>query len=237
MAESGSLQAVLFDAAGTLIATAESVGETYARAARAHGVDLPAEGLDDAFRRIHRRAPPMSFPGARPGQLPDLERGWWRDRVREIFRAADGGVQLSDFDDFDTYFAGLFEHYARPSTWRIRPGASEALAALRRAGLATGVVSNFDQRLIDILEGLDLACLLDVVIVSSRVGAAKPDPRIFQAALQRLGVPARRAAHVGDDPERDLGGARAAGLAAFDVAGLATLAELPARLRVASETP
>jgi putative hydrolase of the HAD superfamily len=50
------------------------------------------------------------------------------------------------------------------------------------------------------------------LVISAEVGAAKPDPRIFQLALQRAGLAADRVLFVGDDPVRDIGGARAAGL-------------------------
>lgn len=49
--------------------------------------------------------------------------------------------------------------------------------------------------------------------VSARdVGHAKPHPAIFAAACQTAGVPAAQVLHVGDDPERDVHGARAAGM-------------------------
>jgi putative hydrolase of the HAD superfamily len=58
--------------------------------------------------------------------------------------------------------------------------------------------------------GLDR--FFDSVHVSTRVGAAKPDPLIFQAALSHHAVEARRAWHVGDSLREDFEGAMAAGL-------------------------
>jgi putative hydrolase of the HAD superfamily len=222
-----ALRAVLFDAAGTLIRTAEPVGETYAREARARGVELPAWRLEDAFERVLRRAPPMVFPEAPPSRIPVLERQWWRRRVRETLRAADSTVR---FADFDAWFEALYRHFARPEAWRDAPGAAEALAALRKRGLATAVVSNFDHRLEPILEGLGLRAQLDAVVRPADAGAVKPDPRIFRRALEHLGTRASEAVYVGDDAEHDVAGARAAGLRAIDVAELATLADLPERL-------
>jgi putative hydrolase of the HAD superfamily len=221
------LRAALFDAAGTLVATARPVGEVYSELAREHGVALSAARLGDAFRRILAQAPPLAFPEASAEEIPRLERAWWSRVVRATFLAADGTAR---FADFEAFFAGLWAHYAAPDAWRARPGAHEALRALRARGLATGVVSNFDGRLPGILAGLDLAELLDVVMLPGEARAAKPDPRIFALALARLGVAARDAVFVGDDPARDLAAARAAGLAAVDAGGLATLANLPALL-------
>lgn len=225
------MRAVLFDATGTLLEPREPVGETYARLAGEYGVELPAWRVSDAFRRIFRQAPPMVFPDAPRERIGELEREWWRTVVRRTFLAADGTAR---FSDFDSYFERLHRSFASADAWRPVEGIRELLAELRARGLATGIVSNFDQRLIGILQGLDLKELLDVVMLPSEARAAKPDPRIFALALERLEVPAAEAAFVGDDPERDLAGARAAGLKAIEVGSLATLAELPARIATAA---
>lgn len=225
--EAPGVSAVLFDATGTLIETREPVGETYARIAREYGVALPAWRLQDAFSRVLRGAPPCVGPEAAPAEIEARERAWWRDVVRATFRATDGSVR---FSDFEACFERLFGHFARADAWRARPGAAGALERLRTARIPTGVVSNFDRRLRGILDGLGLAARLDVVVLPSDAGAAKPDPRIFALALERLGAPAARAVYVGDDRERDLAGARAAGLRAIDVGALATLDELPDRI-------
>lgn len=220
-------RAVLFDAVGTLVETAEPVGGTYAGIARDFGVELPAARIGDAFRRIWPQAPPMAFPGEPPERVAALERDWWRERVRATFRAADATAR---FDDFEAFFGAVWEHFARPAAWRCREGALAAIAALRRAGWKTALVSNVDQRLRPVFSALGLAAHLDAIVLPGDAGAAKPDPRIFALALERLGVAPARAVFVGDDPEQDLRAARRAGLRAVDVAGLATLAELPARI-------
>jgi putative hydrolase of the HAD superfamily len=169
----------------------------------------------------------MVFPGTAPEAVAGLERAWWRGVVRATFLAADGTAR---FPDFDAFFAELFDHFARPASWRPRPGCREALAALRARGLATGVVSNFDHRLPGILAGLGLAAHLGCVVLPGEAGAAKPDPAIFARALACLGVRAEGAVFVGDREDEDLAGARAAGMRAIDAAGLATLVELEDRL-------
>ncbi len=226
------LRAVLLDAAGTLIHPGEPLGETYARHARAQGVDVPAARLEEAFRRVLRSAPPMLFPGRPPARVGELERAWWRDRVRETFRAAD---QMARFTDFEACFEALFAHFARPDAWRSAPGAASALTTLGAEGRRLAVVSNFDQRLPGVLEGLGLARHFDLVWLPAEAGCAKPDPRLFQGACQRLGVAPQQAVSVGDDPEQDLRAARAAGLRAIDVGHLATLAELPSHIHALEE--
>jgi len=97
--------------------------------------------------------------------------------------------------------------------FRAYEDAGPALAALRDAGLAVAVVSNWDASLPQVLD--DLGLRVDAVITSAQVGAAKPAPAIFAAALQRLGVAAADAVHVGDSVEYDVVGARASGIAAI----------------------
>ncbi len=217
------IRAVLFDAAGTLLEPREPVGEVYARLARDYGVALSAWLVGDAFRRIFAQAEPMVFPEARPEEIPTLERDWWQRIVRATFLAADSTKRFSDFDAF---FERLWARFAAPDSWLLRPGSHELLARLRRRGLLTGVVSNFDRRLPKILEGLDLAAQLDAIVLPSDARAAKPDRRIFALALERIGVAASEALFVGDDAQRDLEGARAAGLQAVDATSLATLNDL-----------
>ncbi len=233
MAEVRPIQAVIFDAAGTLIETAEPVGEVYAREARSFGVELPASRIEEAFRRILAAAPPPAWPGASLREAAEAERRWWWERVRETFRAADGTVR---FDDFDGFFDRLFEHYAHGAAWRLRPGAREALVALRRDGLQLAVLSNFDQRLRPVLRELGIHGCFDAVTLPADAGAAKPARQIFDVCLKRLGVANHRCVYVGDHAEQDLASSKTAGLHSVDVASLATLAELPARVALLEET-
>ena len=75
------------------------------------------------------------------------------------------------------------------------------------------VVSNWDFSLHERLSETGLTPLLDGAIACAEAGAAKPDPAIFERALALAGT--RDAWHVGDTPEADLEGARAAGLRAI----------------------
>jgi putative hydrolase of the HAD superfamily len=77
------------------------------------------------------------------------------------------------------------------------------------------VISNFDSRLHRILTGLGIANHFDEIFVSSAVGHAKPDPRIFEAALQKHQLAAAQAVHIGDSEINDIGGAHSVGLRAI----------------------
>jgi len=206
-----SLGAVTLDAAGTLFEVAEPIGGTYARIAARHGMKLVPEDVDRRFRAALAAAPPLAFPGASPVRLADHERAWWYAVVRRAFGTVATAPQ------FDACFAELFDVYARAAAWRVFPEVPEALRAFRARGLRVGVVSNFDARLVGLLEHLGLAPLVDRAVHSTRVGVAKPDPAIFQAALEALGVAPSEALHAGDEVVADVEGALAAGLRAVFV--------------------
>lgn len=85
-----------------------------------------------------------------------------------------------------------------------------ALTAARARGLAVVVVSNWDVSLPEVLERLSLTRWLDGVVTSAACGYRKPAPEIFHAALALVDGRASDAVHVGDTPEEDVAGARAA---------------------------
>src|SRR5262249_26065710 len=99
--------------------------------------------------------------------------------------------------------------------WTVRdPEAPAALQRLKASGLIVGVISNSNGTVRSILEATGLARDLDVVIDSGVVGVEKPDPRIFQLALEHAKVDAGEACFIGDLYSVDVIGARRAGLEA-----------------------
>ncbi len=95
---------------------------------------------------------------------------------------------------------------------RLFADAVPALQALRDLGMPMGVLSNFASRLETQLGIWGVRGYFDFVIVSSVVGMAKPDPRIFGLAASKAGHPAHRLLYVGDHVGDDIEGARGAGL-------------------------
>jgi putative hydrolase of the HAD superfamily len=201
-----AIKAIFFDAAGTLIKPARRVGESYAALAKKHGVEVSAAEITERFHLCFHSAPPLAFPGAQATAVEDLERAWWKELVRRIFEP------LDRFPKFDDYFAELFAYFARPEAWLLYPEVAETMAALEKRGIVLSVISNFDSRLIGILEGLGAARWFEHIFISSRVGYAKPDRQIFHTALKRHRLKAGDTLHVGDSEENDLHGANKAGL-------------------------
>jgi putative hydrolase of the HAD superfamily len=199
---------IFFDAAGTLIYLPKSVGYHYAWVAERVGLHLNADALDIAFHASWKQTP------ARPaidGPRPDDDKGWWRDLVNLVLDQV--APSLAELDR-DAFFEAVYSHFAEPGVWDLYREAMEVLTTLHgRCELA--VISNFDGRLRMILEHLGVSKFFAHVFLSSELGADKPDPQIYQRALQLSGARPDETLHVGDDPERDWKGPTAAGLSIF----------------------
>jgi len=120
--------------------------------------------------------------------------------------------------DAERGIAVLADVWATSSVWTAPlPWATSGLTALAATGLPIVIVSNADGTVAEMLaasavcqvgdgEGTSITHVID----STAVGVAKPDPRIFELALEVVGVPPDRAVHLGDAYRFDVLGARAA---------------------------
>jgi len=187
---------VLFDAGGTLVRINR---DRLAAALAAEGVT--ARDLDAAFWRTLVLADSEFVPGT------PFERWFprWLERLADAaavppaaldraWRAADAPASLWD---------------------EALPGARACLLRLRAAGLRTGVVSNADGRVAAALDRAGLSALVDCIVDSGVVGVEKPDPAIFDHALDALALDAARVWYLGDSVRYDAVGAEAAGLTAW----------------------
>jgi putative hydrolase of the HAD superfamily len=216
---------IFLDAGRTLLYPKPKVEEVYARLGRRHGADVPAAEIARSFPEAFRQV---------SEELPNVQdRAWWTEVVRRTFAAAGAAP------DLDPLVQDLSDYFATPDGWHLYPGTVEALATLRSKGYRLGLISNWDDRLPELLTGLGLIPGLDPVVVSAIEGVSKPDPGIFAIALERADVPAERALMVGDDPVADIEGALAVGMRAIRVdhgaehpkdGVMRSLAELPDRL-------
>lgn len=200
------MRALLLDAVGTVIRLREPPARVYARIAAAHGIQVELSEIERKLRPLLARLAPPPLLGVSLDAIPDLEREQWRRLIRQVLGDAAG-----DGDCFDE----LFAYYGVASTWELVPGALRALDRVRARAVRVAVVSNMDARLEILLKELGLATRLDSVVIPANSGLAKPDPRIFYAALDRLEVPPAKSLYVGDRERDCVDAARAAGLPAL----------------------
>ena len=103
-------------------------------------------------------------------------------------------------------------HEAKNLWWKVPEGMGAALDSMRRSGVKVAIISNSEGMLDRLFTELDVLQHFDLVVDSGKVGVEKPDPRIFQIALERFNVAPGRALHLGDMFATDILGARAAGI-------------------------
>ena len=201
-------KAIFFDAAGTLIYLPKPVGYHYALVGERVGLSLDAAALDRAFATCWKKTPVRP---AIDGPREDDDKEWWR---RFVDRVIDQVAPKTSPLDRDVFFEVAYSHFAEAGVWELYPEAVDILERLHtRFDLA--VISNFDGRLRMILEQLGVSQLFSHVLLSSELGADKPDPLIYQRALKLTGFTPNETLHVGDDPVRDWKGAEEAGLSIF----------------------
>jgi len=162
--------------------------------------------------------------------------------VAEIIRSREGawaeGIHVSPTEGAQQLVAALeleepagtavaesFLDAGRGAELGLAPHIGETLERLRSAGLVLGIVcdAGFTGGAIlrDFLADKGLLEHFSGWGFSDEVGAYKPDPRIFEAALGMLDASASEAAHIGDLHRTDIAGARAIGMRSIRYRGLA----------------
>jgi len=199
---------LFFDGAGTLFHVKGSVGQIYSEVARKYEIKLSPEVLETEFKKAFRSSPPMAFPGLKKNLIHHREKEWWKNLV---IRALNGMV----FPRFNSFFDELFERFRGNSGWVLFSETRGVLRILKDKGYHLGIISNFDSRIYDVCRALDIDSFFDSITISSEVGAAKPNSKIFQVALSKHQVEPECALHVGDSPEEDIEGARSVGIFPF----------------------
>jgi len=168
--------------------------------------------------------------GCDPGELTAVLDRSFKARSRGVFGTPEATLrwvcdQLGADPPDERLRAALRARMA--AVWadtQLRPDAVGTLAAVRRRGLRTAVVSDCGYELPAFLPELPVARLLEVWVFSVDVGECKPHPAMYRAACDRLGVAPDECVYVGDGGSCELTGAAAVGmypvrLAAPDLAG------------------
>jgi putative hydrolase of the HAD superfamily len=204
----GNINTIFFDAADTLFYIEKGLGDTYASVARKYGGDPDPDHLRKAFSRAFTSAPPLAFGGVTPKERKVLEKNYWRDIVKRVYK------EVGMFEEFDAHFDELFEVF-RSSAWAIFPETKDVLRTLKEKNYKLGIISNFDSRVYDVMNQLEIHEYFDTFVISSEAGHAKPDPNIFHLALKETVADPKECLHIGDNIHNDFHGPRALGIQAL----------------------
>lgn len=175
-------RAVLFDFSGTLASLEEREGW------------FAGMGLDPTQRAevMDRMTHPTASVTHEAWEHRDLDPDLHRQAYLHVLRTSGLG---------DEHAEALYLRVIDPAEWQVYPDTLEVLKSLRQSGIRTAVVSNIAWDIRAVLSAAGAEA--DEYVLSYEVGAAKPDRRIFQTALDRVGVAAEDALMVGDSVEND----------------------------------
>jgi putative hydrolase of the HAD superfamily len=196
---------VLLDLHGTLVDFGHR-GRRWGDVMAEHGV-----ALDEA---IAVRYLSQAYDGrthARHSRTESAYLAWEGTRIRRmLMNHGLAGPAVADLAD---------EIHDQWRSWRMIafPEVADSLRTLRAAGYRLIVCSNWEWRIDHALRQAGLCDLVDGAVCSARVGARKPHPRIFRAALRLAGTAPREAVFVGDSWTADVLGSVAMGLRAVHV--------------------
>ncbi|XP_038045433.1 haloacid dehalogenase-like hydrolase domain-containing protein 3 [Patiria miniata] len=202
---------ITLDIHNTLMRVNQSTGQQYSRVALQHGVTLDPHILDKAFHSAlgEQRAKHPNY-GIHAGMSSSA---WWTDVVRKTFTTSG----YSNSEVVSKIASTLYEDFKKPMTWDIFPEVKSTLTSLNRLGVCLGVISNCDERLMEVLQATNLASHFAFILLSVYTEHEKPKPEMFRLALDRLRVQPEECLHVGDNIRQDYEGARAIGMDAVVV--------------------
>jgi putative hydrolase of the HAD superfamily len=206
------IQAVLFDVNGTLvrIQTEDDMEEIFRAAGHFltyQGIDLCRDQVRDLYFRTLKEQQRSS-----PEKYPEFDAvGIWGSIIQEHLTDFTRALPPAKLDQMPLFLAEMSRGISRRRLG-LYPHVREVLDVLRERyplALVTDAQSAYAR---GELHRVGLLGYFDPIVISGDYGFRKPDRRLFQFALDRVGVPAEDAVYVGNDMHRDIFGAREAGL-------------------------
>lgn len=102
----------------------------------------------------------------------------------------------------ESFCEELYSQFSSADAYILYPDVQSALKRLSDAGIIMGIISDFDERLAQIVNGLGIGSHVKFIVQSYVEGYSKPSAELYAAAKEHAG-PIDESWHIGDDPEKD----------------------------------
>ncbi len=205
---SEEIDALLFDAGGTLIDLKPSKIEVFRMALDRHGLHAGTDEVAKAIATAERETDQAL------AKLDGVnEDPFWLMFDKHVLR---GLGYDGDHEELSRAISAEFEEsIGKVESWVAFPDARPLIEDLIDRKFKLGLVSNATELLRRVMDRLDFTRYFDTIVISSEVGVRKPDSRIFEIAVKDLQTPPNRAVYIGDKLAVDIQGASKAGLNAI----------------------
>jgi putative hydrolase of the HAD superfamily len=200
------IDVVFLDAGETILHPHPSFPELFARTVQAAGHHVSVEDATAVQQRLAPHLVDLAEDTGveHPSLHPEDSLRFWSYLYRRLLAELD----IRDED----LVARLYSTFSSISSYALFDDVLPCLRVLTDEGYRLGLISNFELWLEEMLVELEVGDLFEVRVVSGAEGVEKPDPRIYELALERAGVRPEAAVHVGDSPALDVEPAAAAGM-------------------------
>lgn len=192
-----SIEMVFFDAGETLLRPYPSFVELFASTCKAGGVEVDASDVEAVRSRLAPHLLELAEESGvdKPSLLPERSFDFWGYLYRRFL--AELGIEN------EALVQRLFDVFSDSASYKLYDDSLPSLAELQGRGYRLGLISNFEGWLEQLLVELEVGHLFDTTVISATEGIEKPDPAIYELALERAGVGAGASVMVGDSPGND----------------------------------
>jgi putative hydrolase of the HAD superfamily len=202
------IKVVFFDVGETILRPFPSFQELFSVACREAGHDVSAEQVDAVRSAL---APHLVDIAEETGvEAPSLSaedsRVFWTYLYRRF---------LEELGIVDESAVGhLYSVFSATSSYKMFDDVAPTLERLTADGYRLGVISNFESWLEGMLVELEVGDVFEPSVISGIEGVEKPNPRLYEIAVEHAGIHPAEAVHVGDSPGLDVEPAQRVGLKA-----------------------
>jgi len=199
---------VTFDALHTLITPRKPIYVQYAEVFGPYIGTLPPDAISRSFKLALRQLQ-AEKPSYRAGATK-----WWGEVISRTAIGAGADAQAVE-KHLGTIVPSLMKRFSSREGYCLFDDTLPTLRTLREMGVRTGLITNADVRIKDVLLDLGISEYLSPVLISETERVEKPSISIFLAACARARATPSETVHVGDDFRDDYLGADNAGLHAL----------------------